>query len=159
MSFPHKDDLVISIIMSNYNVYKLPVDDESVNILLEDAMTQMSVDTTKLTHMRTPFIIIKRKWVAINSVLNFLVIIKTYPRCCMLQQTFMVIKMNLFFFYNAIIGRLLLYKINAVINNRYLTMKFLIDKGVTTIKGSQIISRICISTCLKGKNTLYVQYL
>jgi hypothetical protein len=54
MSFPHKDDLVISIIMSNYNVYKLPVDDESVNILLEDAMTHMSVDTTKLTHMRTP---------------------------------------------------------------------------------------------------------
>jgi hypothetical protein len=61
MSFPHKDDLVISIIMSNYNVYKLPVDDESVNILLEDAMTQLSVDTTKLTHMRTPFRIIKRK--------------------------------------------------------------------------------------------------
>lgn len=54
--FTHEDEdaLVIFIILFNYNVYKILIDDGYVvNILLEDAMIQIDVDLTKLTYIKT----------------------------------------------------------------------------------------------------------
>ena len=68
------------------------------------------------------------------GALNLLVTIRTYPRCNIFQQTFMVI--NIYLSYNVILGRPLIYKISVMINNKYLAMKFFIDKGVATIRGN-----------------------
>lgn len=53
--FTHEDEdaLMIFIILSNYNVYKILIDGNDVNILLEDAMIQMGMDSTKLTYIKT----------------------------------------------------------------------------------------------------------
>jgi hypothetical protein len=54
--FPYEDALVTYTILPNYNVHIVLIDDRSVvNILSEDAMTQMDVDFTKLTLERTFF--------------------------------------------------------------------------------------------------------
>lgn len=54
--FSYKDALVIYTILSHYNVHMILIDDKSmVNILLEDAMTHMDVEITKLTLVRTFF--------------------------------------------------------------------------------------------------------
>jgi len=108
----------------------------------------MGVDTSKLTLVRTYFIGIETKKVPIKGSLNLLMTIRTYPKCHALQQTFMVIKMNLS--YNVIHGRPLIHKINAVINNRYPTMKFPTDKEVAIVRESKLISRRCTLTYLKG---------
>jgi len=54
--FTHEDEdaLMIFIILFNYNMYKILIDDgNDVNILLEDAMIQMGMDSTKLTYIKT----------------------------------------------------------------------------------------------------------
>jgi hypothetical protein len=66
--------------------------------------------------------------------LNLSVTIKTHPRCHIFQQTFMMI--NTYLSYNVILGRLLIHKINAMINNKYLAIEFSIDKGVATMRGN-----------------------
>lgn len=86
-----------------------------------------------------------------EGVLDLSVTIGTYSRCCMLQQIFMV-KMNLS--YNSIIDRPLFHEINIVINNKYLNLKSLINKRVTTMRRRQLISRRCNSSFLNEKNTL-----
>ena len=67
-----------------------------------------------------------------KGVLEIQVTIDIYPKCFTLQQNFVVIFMALA--YNAIIVRLLLHKINAVINTRYLVLKFPTQKGVAIVK-------------------------
>ena len=53
-TYEDEDALMIFIILSNYNVYKILIDDgNDVNILLEDAMIQMDMDLTKLTYVKT----------------------------------------------------------------------------------------------------------
>lgn len=47
--FPYKNALIISIVLCNFNVHRVLVDDGSVvNILSKDALIQIGVDTTKL---------------------------------------------------------------------------------------------------------------
>jgi len=69
----------------------------------------------------------------------------------------MVIMMN--FSYNIILGRSLIRKINIVVNNRYVTIKFPTNKGMAIMRGSHLISRICTLTCIKRKNTLCVDHI
>lgn len=58
--------------------------------------------------------------------------------------------------YNTILEKPLLHQINAFINTRYLTLKFLTYKGVDTIWDNQTSSRQCAFSCLKGKKALVV---
>jgi hypothetical protein len=61
------------------------IDDESiVNILSMDVMVQMSLDTSKLTLVKTHLIGIEEKLVLMEGVLDLLVIIDTYLKCCTL---------------------------------------------------------------------------
>jgi len=80
---------------------------------------------------------------SVEGALNLPVIIITYSKCCILQQTFMMIKIDLV--YNVILGRSFFWhKINTVINTIYLIMKFPINKRVVMVKENQLVFRICI---------------
>jgi hypothetical protein len=49
-----EDALMIFIILFIYSMYKILIDDgNDVNILLEDAMIQMGMDSTNLTYVKT----------------------------------------------------------------------------------------------------------
>jgi len=63
-----------------------------------------------------------------------------------------MVKMNLS--YNSIIGRPFFHQINIMINNKYLAIKSLTNKRVTTMRRRQLTSRRCNSSFLNEKNTL-----
>jgi hypothetical protein len=53
--------------------------------------------------MKTPLVGIEGREMSVEGALNLPVIIITYSKCCILQQTFMMIKIDLA--YNVILGR------------------------------------------------------
>jgi hypothetical protein len=50
---PHEDALVISIVLTNHQVHRVLVDDESlVNILYKKKMSNTRIDPSRMTHVK-----------------------------------------------------------------------------------------------------------
>jgi hypothetical protein len=82
VTFPHKDVLVISIILSNHQVNWVLVDDDStVNILSYKVMAQMGISPLRLTPIKTPLVRIKDSSVLMKGALKILGIVDTPPKC------------------------------------------------------------------------------
>lgn len=117
-------------------------DDSAINIISNDTKTHMRTPLLRLALVKTPFIEIEGSSVPVKGAMEILVTTSIPLKCVSLHQTFMVIDMTLA--YNTILGRHLLYQINVTINTRYLTLKFLTQKGVATVRGNQVTSRQCL---------------
>jgi len=155
IEYPYEDALVISTIMKGHRVHWILVDnDSSMNILSIEAMMKIGIDASTMTLVPTPLIGIEGSAVPVKGAVGLTVIMRSIPYCVTLQQTFMVIDTHLP--YNAIIGRPLLHQLSVVVSIKYLALKFLTSKGITTVKGNQEVSRECANTCLKGKKALLI---
>jgi len=58
-------------------------------------MAQVGIHPFKLTLVKTPLIGIENNNVLVEEIINVSVTIGNYPKCCILSQTFMVIKIEL----------------------------------------------------------------
>jgi hypothetical protein len=60
VTFPYEDVLIIFTIISNHIVYQLLVDDDSVvNIISVKIMVQIGIPFSKLTPIKTPFMVLR----------------------------------------------------------------------------------------------------
>jgi hypothetical protein len=119
--------------MERHRVYKILMDnDSSVNILSTEAMMKMGIDAFRMSPVPTPFIGIKRLAVPMKGAMGLTVIMGFVPCCVTLKQTFMVIDTHLL--YNSIIGRPLLHQLSAIVNIKYLALKFPTSEGISAVK-------------------------
>ena len=91
VTYPYEDTLVTSTVLSNHQIHKVVVDDGSlVNILSRDVMSQIEINPSRMTHIKTLLIGIEESRVLINGVLEIPIIIGTYLKCLTLQPTFIL---------------------------------------------------------------------
>jgi small nuclear ribonucleoprotein (snRNP)-like protein len=54
VTYPHKDTVVISMVLANHRVHMILVDyDSFVNILSIDVISYIGIDPSKMTHVKT----------------------------------------------------------------------------------------------------------
>jgi len=88
VTFTLEDALVISTILANHLIYRILMGDGNViNILFSDVMTQMGIDPSRLTLVKTPFIGIAGLSMLVKGTLKILVTNGTYSKYLTLQQT------------------------------------------------------------------------
>jgi len=91
VTYPYEDTLVTSTVLSNHQIHKVLVDDgSSVNILSRDVMSQIGINPSRMTHIKTLLIGIEESRVLIKGVLEIPIIIGTYLKCLTLQPTFIL---------------------------------------------------------------------
>jgi len=96
VTFPHENSLVISIVLTNYHVYMILVDDGGViNILSNDVMTQTKIDPSRLIIVKTSLIRIVGTGMQVKGALDITVIIGTYSKYLTFQQNLMIIDTSL----------------------------------------------------------------
>jgi len=103
----------------------------AVNILSGEVIEHIEIYPSRLTPMKNPIIRIESLGIPAKGALEIPITIATPSKCVSLQQTFMVMDMNLA--YNTILGRPIMDQINAVINTRNLVLRFPTQKRVATI--------------------------
>ncbi|XP_022855732.1 uncharacterized protein LOC111376946 [Olea europaea var. sylvestris] len=123
MSFPHDDALLISAIIANFEVKRIPVNNGSAaNVLSHEAFVQMGIVGLPMT--------LGSEDRQVTHIITF-----------KLFRTLIA--------YNAILGRPLLNKIRAIISTFHLAMKFPTCSGVGVVRGSQTMARQCYVTSVR----------
>ncbi|KAK4849341.1 hypothetical protein QYF36_023771 [Acer negundo] len=143
---PHHDALVISLHIANCLTRRILIDNgSSCNILFNNALREMQVDESKLSHrttMLTGFsgeqkstlgeIVLPVYAEGINLYVNFLVLDCQSP-------------------YNAILGRPWIHELKAIPSTYHQLIKFPTKWGVKEIKGEQRAARECYQNAMKKK--------
>jgi len=71
VTYPHKDTVVISMVLANHRVHMILVDyDSFVNILSIDVISYIGIDPSKMTHVKTLLIGTKGSRVPIKGCLR-----------------------------------------------------------------------------------------
>jgi hypothetical protein len=155
---PHDDALVVTLLISNYNVHKVLIDTgSSADILFMGAFERMAIDKGRILPMTTPLVGFNGEKVHPVGTISLPVTAGFEP----VQSTVMIdfIIVNKPSAYHAIIGRPALNALRAVVSTPHLAMKFPTESRVKVVKGSQEVARFCYNATLKEplmKETLAV---
>jgi hypothetical protein len=158
VTFPHDDTLVVTLLISNYNVHKVLIDTGRLaDILFMGAFERMAIDKGRILPMIAPLVGFNSEKVRPVGAISLPVTAGFEP----VQSTIMIdfIIVNKPSAYHAIIGRPALNALRAVVSTPHLAMKFPMESGVGVVKGSQEVARFCYNAMLKEplmKETLAV---
>ncbi|XP_028099377.1 uncharacterized protein LOC114298916 [Camellia sinensis] len=145
---PHDDPLVISSLISNYNVRCVLVDNgSSSDIIFLNAFKQLQISEEKLSPLQTPLVGFTRDQVISIGSIDLPITIGEYSRQNTKILTFLVV--NCPSAYNVILGRTTLNAFQSVTSTYPLALKFLTDHGVDTVRGEQTVARECYVISLK----------
>ncbi|XP_021603804.1 uncharacterized protein LOC110608822 [Manihot esculenta] len=133
---PHEDALAIEVVIHNFRVRKVLVDDSSkVNLLSYMAFQQMKILEEQLVRDQAPVKSIGGTPVAVEGKVKVAITLGEPPLSQTHYIVFLMVKLPLS--YNTILGRSMLYDFEVVTSIQYLTMKFPIEAGVGIIRGRQ----------------------
>ncbi|KAK3008565.1 hypothetical protein RJ639_013962 [Escallonia herrerae] len=148
---PHDDPLVITIKAGNFDVKRVLIDNgSSAEILFHDAFKKMNIPTDRLRKMDTPLYGFSNHPVAAVGIIALPVAIGTPPAQANFMLDFVVVKVPSA--YNAILGRPVLNRLQAVMSTYHLKMKFPMEHGIGEVKGDQTTARQCYVTSCRSKN-------
>jgi hypothetical protein len=146
--FPYDDALVVTLLISNYNVHKVLIDTgSSMDNLFMSAFEKMAIDKGRILLMTALLVGFGSDRVRPMRVISLLVITGFE----LVQATIMIdfILINKPSAYHAIIERPALNALRAVVSTTYLTMKFLTKMGIGVVRRSQEVARFCFNATLK----------
>jgi hypothetical protein len=158
IAFPYDDALMVTLLISNYNVYKVLIDTGSLaDILFMGALEKMAINKGRILPMTALLVGFSGEKVHPVGAILLAVTVGFEP----IQSTVMIdfIIVNKPSAYHAIIGRPTLNALRAVVSTPHLAMKFPTKLGVGVVKGSQEVVRFCYNATLKEplmKETLAV---
>ncbi|XP_077232571.1 uncharacterized protein LOC143869898 [Tasmannia lanceolata] len=119
----------------------------SVNILYYNAFKEMHLGLDKLTPVEWSIYGFSGESIRIERRIDLPVTFGTEPRQKTIMQTFLVVKIPST--YNAIIGRLALNKLEAIVSTPHLKIKFPTKAGVGEVRGDQERARNCYADYTK----------
>jgi hypothetical protein len=146
--FPHDDAIVVTLLISNYNVHKVLIDTgSSANILFISTFEKMTIDKGRILPMIALLVGFGGKKVRPVGAISLPITARFKP----IQVTAMIdfIIVNRPFSYHAIIGRPTLNALKAIVLTPHLAMKFPMELGIWVVKGSQEVGRLCYNAMLK----------
>ncbi|XP_022843237.1 uncharacterized protein LOC111366772 [Olea europaea var. sylvestris] len=158
LSYPHDDALVVSVVVANFEVKRILVDNGSAaNILSQEASAKMGISPKQLKAVKTSLqgfgggVIIPEGIVELPLTLGSSITQVTEITPFQMINTPMA--------YNIILGRPLLNKIQAIVSTFRLAMKFPTGHGIGVVRGDQTAARQCYVTSIRRTSTDVMQLL
>ena len=137
---PHDDAIVITLIIADYSIRRVLVDNgSSVDILYYPAFQQMNLGRDQLRPVHSPLVGFGGMKVQPVGTITLLVVVRTYPQQVTRNENFLVVDYSSS--YNAIIGRPTLNSWKAVTSTYHLSVKFPTKHGVGEVQGDQLAAR------------------
>ncbi|XP_050259910.1 uncharacterized protein LOC126704978 [Quercus robur] len=136
---PHDNALVISILVEDYNMHRVLVDNGSSAYY--PAFQQIRIDKKRLILMTAPLVGFEGTRVFTLGAVTLSVTVGDYPQQITKDVTFLVV--NYLSAYNAILGRPTLNAWKAVTSTYHLMIKFLADYKVEELRRNQVVAREC----------------
>ncbi|GFZ06817.1 hypothetical protein Acr_18g0009870 [Actinidia rufa] len=129
LHLPHDDALVISIVIANFNLQRILVDNgSSVDILFISAFEKMKIGLDKLHPFHTPLVRFGGNTTYPLGLIKLPVTLGTKPHQTTIWKDFIIVDCSLP--YNAILGHPALGGIRAITSTYHLKMKFLTSTGI-----------------------------
>ncbi|GKV05603.1 hypothetical protein SLEP1_g17595 [Rubroshorea leprosula] len=142
---PHNNPLVTSVMINNCQVQRVLVDTSNApDIMYYHCFESLGLDPALLQCYDGPIYGFKNQPVPVEGVLTMNVAFESGRTYVTPSVRFLVVKMPSFF--NVVIGRPTLTKIQAVVSQSHLCMKFPTLMGIATLKGNQEVARHCYLT-------------
>ena len=147
---PHDDPLVLTIIVANFQVRRILVDNgSSADILFVEVYDKLNLGRERLQPIRSPLIgFLGEKVYPLGSI-TLPVIVGIAPRSSMVMVNFLVIDCPSA--YNIILGRPALNTLRVVPSTYHLILCFPTSNGVGEIRGDQIATTECYVSSLKTR--------
>ncbi|XP_038698571.1 uncharacterized protein LOC119996119 [Tripterygium wilfordii] len=143
---PHHDALVISILVANYTIKRVLVDNgSSTNVLFLGCLKAMEIDESHIIGRST--ILLGFSGEQVYSLGE--IALPVYTEGINLNTNFVVLKGSSP--YNIILGRPWIHEMKAIPSTYHQLIRFPTKWGVKEIRGEQLASRNCYTSALKGK--------
>ncbi|XP_022850080.1 uncharacterized protein LOC111372124 [Olea europaea var. sylvestris] len=145
IAFPHDDALVISAIITNFEIKRILVDNRSAaNVLSHEAFVQKGISSEQLKPVKTPLQGFRGGVITPEGIVGLPLTLGTESKQVTQITTFEVVCTPMA--YNAILGRPMLNRIQAIISTFHLAMKFPTPNGIGVVRGNQTVARQCYVT-------------
>ena len=144
---PHNDALVIMLMMEEFNIHQVLVDNgSSADIIYLLAFQQMKLSKERLRPFTSLLVSFIEDRVISRAVVKLTIIAGTYlAQVCKKIDFFMVDCPSM---YNVILGRLMLNKLKVGTSTYYLKVKFPIAHNMREIRGDLVLARKCYQAAL-----------
>ena len=119
----------------------------SADILFYDAFSKMSILDGRLGPISSPLVGFTGDAIPMEGVITLTVAAGRYPRQSRALVNFLVVKAPSA--YNAILDRLGLNALRAVVSTYHLKLKFPTNQGVEEVRGDQALARHCYNIALQ----------
>ncbi|XP_057982208.1 uncharacterized protein LOC131167418 [Malania oleifera] len=147
---PHDDALVLSLLVANYMVRRILIDNgSSSNIMFWSVLVGMKIGKERLKQVSTPLVGFGGDTVHPLGTITLPVTIGTTSQQVTTLTEFLVVDRPSV--YNVILGRPFLNAVQAVTSTYHLKIKFPTSQGIGFVKGDQAAARSCYVMAPKGK--------
>ncbi|XP_073018166.1 uncharacterized protein [Primulina eburnea] len=147
---PHKDALVVTTTIANYDVAKIFVDNgSSVNVLFKSTLDQMKVEGFEFEPVSSPLYGFAGHVIPPLGQILLPLSLGTDPRRITKMTAFTVV--DTFSAYNGILGRPALKDFRAVASTYHQKLKFPVGKGVGVLCGDQKVACRCYAGVVRGE--------
>jgi hypothetical protein len=133
--YPHDDALVVTLLIGNFNIHRVLVDNgSSADILFLPAFKKMEIEQKRVVPAPTPLVGFTGEKVLPVGTISLPLTAGSAPREKTVMTDFLVVDRPSA--YNAIVGRPTLNKLMAITSTYHLKMKFPTDHGVGVVRGN-----------------------
>ncbi|XP_059663839.1 uncharacterized protein LOC132309562 [Cornus florida] len=148
---PHDDPLVVSMVVANFTVRRILIDNgSSANILFLRAYEKLKIGREKLRPMKSPLVGFSGDKVYPLGVVTLPVTAGANPKQVTVMVDFVVVDCPSS--YNFILGRTTLNAMKAITSTYHLLMRFPTEYGMGELRGDQTIARECYVASLRKQN-------
>ncbi|XP_077228536.1 uncharacterized protein LOC143861501 [Tasmannia lanceolata] len=145
---PHDDALVITMVIANWELKKIMVDNgSSVDILYYRGFKQMMIGDERLKPANSDLFGFSGEIVKVEGQIELPVLVGVPPHQAFVMVNFLVVRATSA--YNAILGRPGQNLLRAIASAYHQKMKFITPNGVGEVKWDQPQSRECYVTALR----------
>jgi hypothetical protein len=145
---PHRDALVVTLMIANHNVHHILVDNgSSTDILYWSEFKKLNLEQEKIVLTKYPLIGFTGEQVQPLESIEIPVTTGTLSRQATIMVRFLLVDRPST--YNVIVGKTALNKFGAVTSMPHLKMKFQTDHGAGEVKRDQRVARQCYNMLLK----------
>ncbi|XP_059670723.1 uncharacterized protein LOC132316234 [Cornus florida] len=145
---PHDDPLVVSMVVANFTVRRILIDNgSSADILFLRAYEKLKIGREKLRPMKSPLVGFLGDKVYPLGAVTLPVTAGANPKQVTVMMDFVVVDCPSS--YNIILGRTTLNAMKAITSTYHLLMRFPTEYGMGEIRGDQTMARECYVASLR----------
>ncbi|XP_059645862.1 uncharacterized protein LOC132288728 [Cornus florida] len=147
---PHDDPLVVTMVVANYAIHRVLIDNgSSADLLFIDAFDKMCIGKERLRPTKSPLVGFSGEKVFPLDVVTLPLTAGTSPKQVTVMVDFLVVDCPST--YNIILGRTTLNAMRAVTLTYHLLMRFPTEQGIGELRGDQATARECYAAALRTK--------